>query len=323
MIKTIETAKILENNLEFFNKEFEIIKNKIEKSNIELSNLNTKRTKLENLVDTFVGLIAEKITYDQMFKSVDRYNLKIINYDDIRRDNFVYPDLFDFILVDKEEELKIINKLEYFLNFNSVQDFFKKKKDYKNIENKNFLSIEVKSSSLKISNNKIINQFILYAKDKNPNNFKKNLIDLFSTKSVVKIEDYFKTIYPNLTNFKEQKEQYCKDIFVLSDILSSVLYDEYKKKIKFDDYNDEDFKDINFIKLRKLLPKNFYYNNYIASKLLIKENTFVGRTNKKLNAIYHINNMEQIRMNLGDILKLSGKFLNKENKNISLVKNRI
>lgn len=294
--------------LEKLKTKLDILKHKVLNENIEQKNLTNLRNNFENLLDCYVGYLSEEVVMYDLKKN--NYNIKYVYYDDIRKDNQLYPDLFDVIFYKDDA---ILDKIEKILNdFKNINFYhINKIKEIKELKNEfEFLILEIKSS--KIKNQKEINSkpFIQYSDPKNLNKLENSyIIDSIKNKEtnceqflnfVLNKKFKFSDKYLDEISFVDKINLYYKFNINLKDIISNVFYNEYKNKII--DF-EKDIKNIEFYDIKSILPNCFYYGFYTTKEKLLEKTDKVEIYNKDFpNTLYHMNKIEDKNIDLENVL---------------------
>ncbi len=85
----------------FLENSFNEIIYKIEQKYILVDNLKKGRSKIETVINTLNGNIAEFIVLKELSQYIG-YD-RIISYNEIRNDYLSYPDVFDYIVIQPEQ----------------------------------------------------------------------------------------------------------------------------------------------------------------------------------------------------------------------------
>ena len=332
-MKIINKEKIINNKqlMILLKYMFDVIKQKIENKDIIKNNLDKKRNKNEQLIDTFNGEMANIITKYFLKKNINN-NYSIIDYNNVRIDNNKYPDLFDLIVVEKKFEQDFLNKLNNFLiknqkryneknienygiiNFQIQKNLFKylKEIDYKVYE------IEVKSSAIKNYDNILDKPIISYCLDKNYNTF----VNKYKTTHPLHIDEYLSLRYKNL-DIENARKKYLNENFFIKDIHSQIFYTSFKDKLIYKKFSNKDFVSITFEDIIDILPEKWYYDIFTIKEKFIDDSVYIGLLSQKLKAIYHLNKIKDIGFDVNYLNNklFGGKFVYDNKKNINNNKN--
>ena len=314
-MKKIDLDSVISN--EYLNNElkntFEKIKLKVKNNNIILKNLDKNRNINEQLIDTFNGEIANLITKYFLYKNLNKDKYIIVDYNSIRTDNGRYPDIFDLLVVKKNNKEiidKIIKKLHeynnYYLNKSHTEYGiinFHIQKNFHNFitkNNKDLIEIEIKSSALKSDEDIYEKPIIAYCLDKNLEKFKRNF-----KKLPINIIEYLKLKYnkQNNKNIEELKELYLKENFFIKDIHSQVFYNFFKDTIKYKKFLKINFDKIDYKTILNIVPKIWYYDIFTTNELLVNDNINIGMLSQKLKAVYHLNKIKDIGLTVEKIIE--------------------
>lgn len=186
-MKTITLNQIIEINKKELNVIFFKIIKKIKEKQIEQTNLVQNRNKFELLLDVIVESILELIIKNQLKKNLKITILIYIDYEDIRIEDGKYPDLFDLIIVEK----------------NNIENIITKFKELKILDNEEFENNDNKKYGLiKYNKNKIkLNDFF-------EENYKNILLEKDKKKKYLLENSNIKDIHTNVfyVTFKDKEE---------------------------------------------------------------------------------------------------------------------
>lgn len=144
-----------------------------------------KRTDFERFINIFYGDLAKNL-----IKNLIQHNLKnmnvninnIIEYDEVRNDNFKYPDKYDLILCAKKDENKQ-TKIEIEVK-SSLEKYITKEVDIKNLNNRRII-FNLENEHENITD--VIMQIFFFCED----NKLENLNNEFKNKSLNEVDEYF------------------------------------------------------------------------------------------------------------------------------------
>lgn len=321
----------------FLENSFKEIIYKIDNKYILVENLKEGRSKFETVINTLNGNIAEFIVFQELKKYIGED--RIISYNDVRNDNFKYPDAFDYIIISEgQNKIAIIDDLKKIcINDTdpySYPNYIKRISKYINVNN--IKTIEIKSSKITEEQNHLIEEinsrpYISYAINKNEITKNSNkdykiltLNEIKQTHIHIPMNEALQRLFPlqsdKIHNIDINVIQ--KTLYLLNSTSKGFLKDFhfnvfYNKKFNNLPINDN----FNFQDILPYINKKFYFNNSFTTKQKIVSNsTHIGTLSNSVKAMYLINQTKNCNIpieHINDYSKNKKIIIKGNKKNIS------